>query len=200
MSAHPSPGDALEKVVPQPFKATCHRIVALHAYEAGSPQRLLYDLGPKLSRSGQRFSPPGDHAGLYVAVERLTAGAEFAGSVAGWNESGGGTASVVFKLEVKLQNVLNLADTAVLETLGITLGDVQGAWEGFAALFGKDPFTWELGRAVFKSGRFDGILFPSTKNKPDGLCLLVFTERLMKGKSGVALLHEDGSVREQLPL
>ncbi|MCX6857389.1 MAG: RES family NAD+ phosphorylase [Verrucomicrobia bacterium] len=190
--------DALQKVPVRAFEETCHRIVSLQAYEAANPKRLLYDLGPKLSASGQRFSPPGDHAGLYVAVERLTAGAEISGSVDEWNQSGGGT-SVVFKMEVKLERVLDLTAGSVLAALGLTPADVQSQWEGYLALFRKEPVTWELGRAVFGSGRFDGILFPSKKNPPDGRCLLVFTERLAKGSTEVVLFTDDGSVRERVP-
>lgn len=198
MSATTRFDDALQKVPVRAFEETCHRIVSLQAYEAANPKRLLYDLGPKQSASGQRFSPPGDHAGLYVAVERLTAGAEFTGSVAAWNQSGGGT-SVVFKVDVKLERVLDLTDNSVLAALGLTPADVQSAWEGYLALFGMEPVTWELGRAVFSSGRFDGILFPSKKNPPDGRCLLVFTERLTKGSTEVVLFSDDGSVRERVP-
>ena len=190
--------EALQTVPVRAFEETCHRIVSLSAYEAGRPQRLLYDLGPKLSASGQRFSPPGDHAGLYVAVERLTAGAEFAGSVTAWNQSGGGT-SVVFKVDVKLERVLDLTDAGILKSLGVSAAKVQSAWEGYQALYGKEPFTWELGRAAFASGRFDGILFPSMKNPPNGKCLLVFTERLSKGSTEVVLFSDDGKVREQIP-
>ncbi len=190
--------EALRKIPGGIFEETCHRIVSLQAYEAANPKRLLYDLGPKLSASGQRFSPPGDHAGLYVAVERLTAGAEFTGSVEEWNRSGGGT-TVVFKVDVKLQRVLDLTDATVLHALRLTPAEVQSAWEGYHALFGTDPVTWILGRAVFASGRFDGILFPSKRNSPEGRCLLVFTEALAKGTAEVVLFSDDGSVRERLP-
>jgi RES domain-containing protein len=190
--------EALQKIPGRTFEETCHRIVSLQAYEAANPKRLLYDLGPKLSSSGQRFSPPGDHAGLYVAVERLTAGAESTGSVEAWNRSGGG-ATVVFKVDVKLEHVLDLTDASVLKALGLTTADVQSAWEGYLALFGTEPVTWILGRAVFASGRFDGILFPSKKNSPAGRCLLVFTERLAKGTAEVVLFSDDGRLREKLP-
>jgi RES domain-containing protein len=190
--------EALQKIPGRSFEETCHRIVSLQAYEAANPKRLLYDLGPKLSASGQRFSPPGDHAGLYVAVERLTAGAESAGSVEEWNQSGGGT-TVVFKVDVKLEHVLDLTDARVLKALGLTPAEVQSAWEGYHALFGTDPVTWILGRAVFASGRFDGILFPSKKNSPAGRCLLIFTERLAKGTAEVVLFSDSGDLRERLP-
>lgn len=128
--------EALQKLPGRSFEETCHRIVSLQAYEAANPKRLLYDLGPKLSASGQRFSPPGDHAGLYVAVERLTAGAESAGSVEEWNQSGGGT-TVVFKVDVKLEHVLDLTDARVLKALGLTPAEVHSAWEGYHALLAR---------------------------------------------------------------
>lgn len=188
--------DKLPKVPPRNFVGICHRAVELEAYESGQPPLLLYDMGP--TRSGQRFSPPGDHSGLYVAVERLTAGAEVIGSVDAWNQSGGKN-FVVFQASVKLKKVLDLTDENVLQALGITRDEILSEWEGYQALFGKDPVTWELGRAVFASGLFDGILFPSKKNPTDGRCLLIFSERLVEGASEVVVTRTDGSIRERLP-
>lgn len=106
---------------------------------------------------------------------------------------------MVFQTRVKLGKVLDLNDEGVLKTLGLTPDEVLSEWEGYYAMFGKEPVTWELGRAVFASGLFDGILFPSKKNPPDGRCLLIFSERLVEGKSEVVAARTDGSVRERLP-
>lgn len=180
------------------FSGRCFRIVELESYLRAASPTLLFDLGPKISRWGQRFSPPGDHRGLYVGAQRDTAGAEFAGGSKAW-KMGDCAKHVTFDMEVKLQSVLDLTDAKVRRHLKTSKEEVQSAWEGFADLNGGAwPSTWTLGHEAFASGRVDGILFPSTKNS-SGSCLLVFTERLVVGKSHVTILRADGSAWERLP-
>jgi len=77
--------------------------------------------------------------------------------------------------------------------------EVQSPWEGYAALNGGFwPPTWTLGHEAFASARVDGILFPSTKN-PAGICLLIFTGRLVADATHVTVHKQDGTVWERLP-
>jgi len=180
------------------FNGRCFRIVELDAYRNAPTPTLLFDLGPKISAGGQRFSPPGDHRGLYVSAQLATAGAEFADGLTAWKR-GECADNVRFTMEVRLQSVLDLTDIKVRRHLGTTKKEIQSAWEGFADLNdGAWPPTWTLGHEAFASKRFDGILFPSTKSA-SGTCLLIFTERLDKGKTGVAILRKDKSIWERLP-
>jgi len=181
-----------------PYACQCFRVVDLESYIAAETPTLLFDLGPKISKGGQRFSPPGDHRGLYVSAELPTAGAEYADGADRWAKGECGK-HVVFNMEVRLRSVLDLTKGAVRRSLKISNPIVQSPWAGYSDLNGgKWPPTWDLGHEVFDSGRFDGILFPSTKKK-GGTCLLVFTERLMKGRTGVTILKSDGTVWEELP-
>lgn len=132
-----------------------------------------------------------------MAVERETAGSEFAGSPEAWAK-GNCVTSVLFKVRVKLQSVLDLSDPAILRQLKLTNAQVRGAWEGYQALFKKEPVTWVLGRAVHATQKFDGILYPSTKHGT-GRCLLIFTGRLKEGVSEVVLLDDNGNILERLP-
>ena len=180
------------------YECRCFRVVDLESYIKKPTPTLLFDLGPKISKGGQRFSPPGDHCGLYVSAELATAGAEFADGVEAWEE-GERAKHVVFDMEVKLGSVLDLTQASVRRPLKISKEVCQSAWEGFADLnAGKWPPTWNLGQEVFASERFDGILFPSTK-RGNGTCILIFTERLVKGSTGVTIYKQDGSVWERLP-
>lgn len=186
---------ALERTSPVAYARKCFRVVELQTYQAAKNPELLFDLGPK--QYGQRFSPPGDHRGLYVSAGLQTAGAEFAGNLPAWLV-GSCSKHVTFDMEVKLSAVLDLTSASIRRALKITKADVQSVWEGFIALNDVWPVTWMLGHDAFASKRFDGILYPSTKNR-SGTCVLVFTERLIPGKSHVMIHKQDGSVWERLP-
>lgn len=188
----------LDECTGSPYESRCFRVVDLESYITKPTPTLLFDLGPKISKGGQRFSPSGDYRGLYVSAELFTAGAEFADGAEDWIR-GNCTKHVVFDMEVRLSSVLDLTDVPIRRTLKTSKAIIQSAWESFVELNGGEwPPTWNLGQEVFESGRFDGILFPSTK-KGTGTCVLIFTERLVKGTTGVSILKQDGSVWERLP-
>jgi RES domain-containing protein len=176
----------------------CFRVVDLEVYLNAKTRALLFDLGPKISKIGQRFSPPDDHRGLYVSTELVTAGAEYANGQSAWKKGECGK-HVTFDMKVKLLSVLDLTDAATRRLLKTSKKEIQSAWEGFVELnSGAWPPTWTLGHEAFVSGRFDGILFPSTKS-PAGTCLLIFTERLVTGRTSVTILKQDGSIWERHP-
>lgn len=180
------------------FRGRCFRVVELEAYRGATTPTLLFDLGPKISSGGQRFSPPDDHRGLYVSAQLATAGAEFADGLSAW-KNGECAKHVTFDMTVRLHSVLDLTDAKVRRRIKTTKKEIQSAWEGFADLNGGTwPATWTLGHETFVSKRFDGILFPSTKRR-SGTCLLIFTERLTAGKTDVTIFKQDGSIWERLP-
>jgi RES domain-containing protein len=188
---------ALQNARGIPFKSRCSRIVSLEKYHKAAKPTLLFDAGPKTSANGQRFSPPGHHRGLYVGLDLLTAGSEFADGVKNWN-IGPNEAVVTLPIHADLKSVLDLTSVTTRRHLGITLREVKSSWLGYAKLFGQWPVTWELGCDVFDSKRFDGILFPSTRN-PGGKNLLVFTERLKAIQSSAIIYRDDDTVWERLP-
>lgn len=181
-----------------PFAARCFRVVELEAYAKAPTPTLLFDLGPKIAKGGQRFSPPNDHRGLCVSTELITAGSEFSGGRSKW-EAGDCAKHVTFDMAVALESVLDLTSAPVRRILHTSKKELLSNWEGFAVLNGgRFPPTWTLGQAAFASGRFDGIRFPSNRN-PSGTCLLIFTERLVAGRTHVVINRQDGSLWERLP-
>jgi len=180
------------------FSGKCFRVVHLEELLSAKTPKLLFDLGPKISKGGQRFSPPDAHCGLYVSTEHATAGAEFADGLKPWNKQPPGK-HAAFDMDVSLVSVLDLTAATIRRFLKTSKPEVQSPWEGYAALNGGIwPPTWTLGHAAFVSRRFDGILFPSTKN-PSGTCLLIFTQRLVAGSSHVTIHKQDSSIWERLP-
>jgi hypothetical protein len=75
---------ALVRIEPVAYRKKLNRVVAFDVIRKTSRPRLLYDEGPLNSPEGQRFTPPrpDSHRGIYASTTLLTAGAEFAGSVA----------------------------------------------------------------------------------------------------------------------
>jgi hypothetical protein len=53
----------------RPFAGKCFRVVELESFLKAKTPSLLFDLGPKISEQGGRFSPPDDHRGLYMSTE-----------------------------------------------------------------------------------------------------------------------------------
>src|SRR3984893_9341980 len=68
------------------------------------------------------------------------------------------------------------------------VGQVQGD---------KAP-TQILGRVVHAVRRIEAILFPSSKDRPEGRCLAVLPDRLKRGSS-LEIVDETGLVKERLP-
>jgi RES domain-containing protein len=133
-----------------------------------------------------------------VSTGLVTAGSEYADGKAAWI-AGDCAKHVTFDMDVKLASVLDLTDATVRRALKTSKAEIQSAWLGYADLNGGTwPPTWDLGHAVFDSGAYDGILFPSTKNS-SGSCILVFTERMVAGKTDVVIYKQDGSEWERLP-
>ena len=178
----------------------CFRVVALSdLLKTGTTPTLLFDLGPRISRGGQRFSPPDDHRGLYVSQEAATAGAEFAHGMQA-SKSGTCAGHARFGMEVKLASVLDLTCAATRRTLKTSIKELHSPWEEYAANHGGAwPATWQLRHEAFASGKFDAIRFPSYRRPAAGSCLLIFTERLVAGSTHVIIHRTDGSEWERLP-
>ena len=117
------------------FSNVCFRVVELESYINAPTPSLLFDLGPKISRGGQRFSPPGDHCGLCVSTEPLTAGAEFAGNKKAWM-AGRCPKHVVFDMSVELTAILDLTYLPVRRILKISQAQILTPWNGYSILNG----------------------------------------------------------------
>jgi len=64
---------------------------------------------------------------------------------------------------------------------------------------GKEAPTQMLGHAVYSPKRIEAILYPSTKDRPDGRCLALLPGRLGKGSS-LEIADETGLVHERFAL
>jgi hypothetical protein len=97
----------------------------------------------------------------------------------------------------RLQKVLDLTDAAVLATLKTTEDEMTGPWI-VGQIQGDEAPTQVLGRVVHVLRRIEAILFPSSKDRPEGRCLAVLPDRLKKGSS-LEIVDETGLVKERLP-
>jgi hypothetical protein len=104
---------------------------------------------------------------------------------------------VHFVVRGRLQKVLDLTDAGVLAKLKTNEDEMTGPWI-VGQVRGDETPTQILGRVVHAVGRIEAILFPSSKDRPDGRCLAVLPERLKRG-SFLEIADETGLVKERLP-
>jgi hypothetical protein len=97
----------------------------------------------------------------------------------------------------RLQKVLDLTDAGVLATLKTTEEELTGPWIMGQVQGGEAP-TQILGRVVHAVRRIEAILFPSSKDRPEGRCLAVLPDRLKRGSS-LEIVDETGLMKERLP-
>ena len=173
--------------------------------------RLFYGQGyrvfsPKYIRSpistqgafgyGGRYNPKGIHA-LYIAEDPVTGLAENRLIVSPQSSPLYRPATrILLALEYRLQRVLDLSDTQVLEALSTSYQELTGDWEPYNYQ-GKTAPTQQLGAAVFASGQFEAIRYPSAQNRQQHN-LAVFKERLLP-QSHVRVMDASGVFSGALP-
>lgn len=167
----------------------CVDLKYLHA--PYNPSRPLYGLGAPAT--GARFTPRGGPSSLYMAEDNLTALAESTLTLAG---SSSMPPKVVFSAKTSLDAVLDLTQGHVQHVLGTSPQELSGSWR-LANPTDPLPLTQFLGKAVFDSGRYSAIRFPSTK-RPGGNCLVIFTDRLTP-PSFVEIYDPNGNLKERIP-
>jgi RES domain-containing protein len=94
--------------------------------------------------------------------------------------------------------LLRIADLTLrknLNLLGTTAQELTGEWR-MAQAGGEEAPTQLVGRAIFESGVFDGIRYPSSKN-PGGVCVGVFPARLRE--SFISVFDPDGTLAQRIP-
>ena len=176
-----------------------HRFVDLwlvhQSLAGGSGTEVLAGLGAKML--GGRFTPRGAFETLYVATTAETARIEAESRITASGVVRAPSKPYVhFMVRGRLQKVLDLTDAFVLETLKTTANEVTAPWVMDQAQ-GREARTQVLGRLVHAAGRIEAILFPSSKDRPDGRCLAVLPDRLKKGSS-LEIVDETGLVKERL--
>ncbi len=181
------------------LSGTGYRVVSHSQFSGTTSPSFLYDLGPSLSETGTRFTPPKGPRGLYLAGSHQTAGAEYADGILRW-QAGFPGQHLIFSVTYSLKNVLDLTVADFRKTLLLRKRDLAAAWLGAHELPPDEwPVTWMLGQTAFDLG-FDAIRFHSTKD-PKGTCLLIFTDRLVSG-STFAKIHDPNrpdQIMESLP-
>jgi RES domain-containing protein len=156
------------------------RLVDFEAYTSAPTPRLLFDEGPQ--EYGQRYTPIGGPRAIYGAEGTDLAEAELTGKGLSSLRPNRGATRIQLHLEVTCQAVLDLGDAAVRRVLKTSLEELRLPWRGVLGRTGSMPPTWEIGRAAFDSGRFEGIRYPSAQ-VDRRYCLVLFTEHLAKGSS-----------------
>ena len=188
------PRQRLFQVRPQAYRGVAYRVIG--ARFLASP---LVSAGSRLR--GGRFNPAGEFEVLYAALAVDTAFAERDGlllTAAGIKAAALVRTGVLLTLRCRLAAVLDLTDERVRARLGVSLGGVVGSWVAWSSAASSPAPSQTIGRSVHASRRFEGILYPSTKDA-GGRCLAVFPDRL-RTTSRIAVADPDGVIRAALGL
>jgi len=196
---------ALQQIEPRTLEGPFSRCIAFHFLvskpeppSSSAPPQPLWGMGSK--RFGGRFTPRESFETIYLAEDPVTALAEVAAIIR--STPGASLALqkqpwVLVTVQGLLQRVLDLADLAVVSRLGSSQSELAGEWRYTQEQAGEAP-TQLLGRVCHRTGLFDGIQFPSTKNSPDGMCVAVFPERL-KAPAFLEVYDPNGHLAQRLP-
>jgi RES domain-containing protein len=192
----------LERVPLVAMASPFHRFVEFgFVYDqlaSGREPDVLAGLGAR--SAGGRFTPPHLFETLYVATTAGTAQIEAEFPLVG---SGVVTALrpskpyVHFGIDGQLHKVLDLTAPRVMQSLGLTIKEIHAPWRSLQAA-GREAPTQTLGRLVYGAGHIEAILYPSSKDIPDGFCLAIFPDRL-RSPSWLEISDETGRLRGRLP-
>src|SRR4051794_12978314 len=195
---------ALASLAGEPLEGVLYRAIFLealfgfHQRPAYPQPQPLYSLGAP-SR-GARFTPRGGMATLYMAEDQETALPEahrVSDTLRRARSSAGEPhrPTVLVSAVVRLTSVVDLAATSAQAALGTNTEELIRPWRR-AQRRGPVP-TQLLGAAVFASGRFEAIRFPSAQL--DGhCCIAIFPDRL-RPPALVEIYDPDGNIRQRVP-
>jgi RES domain-containing protein len=157
----------------------------------------LYSLGAPAH--GARYTPRGGMATLYMAEGQETAFAEAhqIGTAIKRQDpsSEPRRPTVLVSARVHLDSVLDVADPALHASLGTDVKELLRPWR--RAQCRGAVATQQLGLAVFTSGRFQAIRYPSAR-LAGRCCFAIFTDRLA-GAAFVEIYDPDGNVYQRIP-
>jgi RES domain-containing protein len=90
---------------------------------------------------------------------------------------------------VRLHALLDLTDVAIRRRLGFTLAELLDEdWLGIQEE-GDESWTQAVGRGAHSAG-FEGLIVPSSQDRPDGVNVVIFPDRLRRN-SKIVILGED---------
>lgn len=160
---------------------------------------LLSVAGAQLS--GGRYNPPNEFGLLYTCDTQLTANLEVQalfvdtkGRLAGAPRS----PDLMLTLTCVLERVVDLRHKSVQEAFGTTKAELISKLPSRHILNPKGQLTPTqiLGKACYVSGEVSALLVPSAAN-PEGFCVDLFPDRLVKGET-LGILDQEGSLTDTL--
>ena len=142
-----------------PFLGTVYRVCS---YEYATRKDMLSGKGSW--KYGARYNTPKSFPAVYLAAAPETAMAEYLGN---WKEAGipvnrERLPCVLTAVEVSVKKLADLADTTVLNRLGISEPGLSCDWKMENDALCREAFTQSLGRALYMSG-YDGCRYPSVQ-------------------------------------
>lgn len=158
----------------------------------------LYSLGAPAH--GARYTPRGGMATLYMAEGQEAAFAEAHQIGAAIKRQGPGAEeprrpTVLVSARLHLDRVLDITDPAVQAFLGTDAKELLLPWR--RAQRRGAVATQQLGLAVFASGRFQALRYPSVR-LAGRCCFAIFTDRLLP-PAFVEIHDPDGNVPQRIP-
>lgn len=176
------------------------RVVAFH-HLLGPPPGMFGRVQPLwggASRiNGARFTPRGSFDSVYLASDSATGLAEvqalaflasghFHPITPPW---------VVMSVDGQVSGVLDLTDAPTLTLLGTSTQEITGSWQ-----LAPSPPTQLLAQTVYNNGAIVGIQYPSAKNIPAGVNLVVFPDRLRLTRTDfLEVVDPNGNLNQRLP-
>jgi RES domain-containing protein len=163
----------------KPYEGACYRIVDYAVLTGYNPILPLYTLGP--GQNGQRYTPKGGPNAFYAAEDIITAHAEYhsVDRIVLTTETTyklHANPTVQLTIQVNLQHVLDLADSAIQAALGTTAAELTGPWrkQMIKRLFCP---THDLAKAVYEHGTIQAMRYPSARGA-EFSNLIIWEERL----------------------
>lgn len=99
--------------------------------------------------------------------------------------------------QARLHALLDLTNVAVRRRLGFSLDELLDEdWLGIQEE-GEESWTQAVGRGAYVAG-FEGLIVPSSQDRPDGVNVVIFPDQLQSG-SKIVILGEDELPRHPNP-
>ena len=103
---------------------------------------------------------------------------------------------VMLTIEVELQNVLDLGNLQNLAILGIESEKLTLPWRKRQDIDEQEAYTQTIGRLVFESKIFEGLLYPSAR--VTGKYNLAIFPTLLKSGSSIKVYDPEGVLKETI--
>jgi RES domain-containing protein len=135
---------------------------------------------------GGRWNPRGIEA-VYASLSIQTATSEAYQNILKHGFSASSIRPRVFAgAQARLQALLDLTDARIRKRLGFSLAELLDEdWLGIQEE-SEESWTQAVGRGAYLAG-FEGLIVPSSQDRPDGKNIVIFPDRLRRGSKIVIL-------------